>query len=163
MRDDEHDQAAAPGSSTPGTTSPDPAGVVPDVGWLHGTWHVRRVGDVDVTDGLDDPPWLTFDGDGVVFGHAGVNRVRGTWHLVEGGDASAGPGGAARLVLGFGPVVATRMAGTPAATAAERAVLRVLETGGVLERAGDRVTLRAPDGRVTELRQRPGPPPTGVT
>jgi len=135
MRDDEHDLS--------------------DVLWLHGTWRVLRVGDVDVAAGLDEAPWLTFDGDGVVFGHAGVNRVRGTWHVVEGAEPPDDAPDA--VVLAFGPVVATRMAGTPAATAAERAVLRVLETGGALDRRDDGATLRASDGRVTELRRDPGP------
>jgi heat shock protein HslJ len=58
-------------------------------------------------------PWLTFDGDGQVYGFAGVNRVRGTWVLE--GDR-----------LSFGPVASTLMAGPDPSMAVEREVLRLL-------------------------------------
>lgn len=136
MRDDGHDQPIPA----------DPSGSVPDVPWLHGTWQVVRVDGARPADGVQGPPWLTFDGDGVVFGHAGVNRVRGTWRI-EG------------EVLVFGPVVATLMAGPPDATATERAVLGVLQDGGdVTPAAADAdaagagaFTLRTAGGRTAEL------------
>ncbi|GIG39576.1 META domain-containing protein [Cellulomonas phragmiteti] len=132
MRDDGHDQP----------TSVDPSGAVPDVPWLHGTWRVLRVDGADLADGLQEPPWLTFDGDGVVFGYAGVNRVRGTWQLTDG-------------TLAFGPVVATLMAGPPAATATERAVLGLLQEGGVVTPGDDAFAVRGPGGRTAELVRAP--------
>ena len=116
--------------------------------WLHGTWRVARVDGADLADGLQGPPWLTFDGDGQVFGYAGVNRVRGTWRL-EG------------TRLAFGPFVATLMAGPPDATATERAVLGLLEDGGSVTRDGDVVTLQTPGGRVGEIVRSPGEPGDG--
>ncbi|SFK55022.1 META domain-containing protein [Cellulomonas sp. KH9] len=128
MRDDGHDRQ--------GTA--DAAGSSPPDRWLHGTWQVVRADGDALADGLQGPPWLTFDGDGVVFGYAGVNRVRGTWWLA--GNA-----------LTFGPVVATLMAGPPEAARTERAVLGLLRDGGELERADDVVTLRTAEGRTAEL------------
>ncbi len=128
-----------------GPTGTDPAGqvVAGDEGWLHGTWRLTHVDDAALADGLQGPPWLTFDGDGVVFGYAGVNRVRGTWRLE--GD-----------LLVLGPVVATLMAGPPEATATERAVLAVLSDGGTLVRDGDGFTVRTPAGRTAVLVPAPG-------
>lgn len=112
--------------------------------WLHGTWQVVRVDGAVLADGLQGPPWLTFDGDGMVYGHAGVNRVRGTWRL----DGTA---------LTFGPVAATLMAGPPDATATERAVLAFLQDGGTVSRGPGVATLRGPGGRTAELRRAPAP------
>lgn len=122
----------------------DPAGVVPDAPWLHGTWQVRRIDGQDLADGLDGPPRLTFDGDGVVYGYAGVNRVRGTWRL----DGAT---------LALGPVVATLMAGPPDATATERAVLAVLADGGTVDGDADGWSWRTPAGRTAELTRAPSP------
>jgi len=132
MRDDGQDRP----------TSLDPSGEVPDAPWLHGTWRVVRLDGAVPGAGTQGPPWLTFDGDGVVFGHAGVNRVRGTWRL----DGSA---------LTFGPVVATLMAGPPQATATERAVLGVLQDGATVTPGDDTVTLRTAGGRTAELVRAP--------
>ncbi|UZN01967.1 META domain-containing protein [Cellulomonas sp. S1-8] len=132
MRDDGHDEP----------TTADPTGAVPDAPWLHGTWRVVRVDGTDLADGLQGPPWLTFDGDGMVFGYAGVNRVRGTWRL-EGST------------LSFGPVVATLMAGPPEATTTERAVLGLLQDGGVVASQDGTLTLRTPGGRAAELVRAP--------
>lgn len=138
MRDD--------GQPTPTTSDPAPAdGAHPDAPWLHGTWQVARVEGGEVA-GLADPPWLTFEGDGVVFGLGGVNRVRGTWLLD--GD-----------VLTFGPVVATLMAGPPQATDVERALLAVLAEGGTVERRPGAFVLRTPTGRAAELVRAPGDGP----
>ena len=111
--------------------------------WLHGTWRVTGIDGAPPAGGPHDPPWLTFDGDGVVFGHAGVNRVRGTWRL---DDAE----------LSFGPVVATLMAGAPEATATERAVLAVLQDGGTVTAAADVLTVRTAAGRALTLARAPG-------
>ena len=102
---------------------------------LVGEWSVSvrtRAAASDADDGSDaaaDPPrgaWLTFDGDGQVYGTGGVNRFRGTWSI----DAD-------RLVLG--PMASTRVAGPPAAMRQEAELLRLL--GGPLE-------LRSADGTV---------------
>ncbi len=74
-------------------------------------------------------PWLTFDGDGQVFGLAGVNRVRGTWDL-------------SGHTLSFGPVVSTLMAGPPDAMTCERQVLLLL---------GSPLTVAAPDADTLEV------------
>lgn len=129
MRDDGHDEP----------TSTDATGAVPDAPWLHGTWTVVRCDGAALTSDPGELPWLTFDGDGVVFGHAGVNRVRGTWRT-------------AGTTLAFGPVVATLMAGTSEATATERAVLAILQDGGtVTPRGDDAFTLRTTAGRAADL------------
>jgi heat shock protein HslJ len=96
---------------------------------LAGTWRFTAVQGADVKAGLRSPPFLTFDGDGQVYGDAGVNRVRGTWELAG-----------TRLV--FGPMVSTMMAGPPEAMTCEQRILRLL---------GDPVELVAPDGDTIEL------------
>ena len=80
---------------------------------LAGTWTVVRIGDVAAVPGAQGPPSLTFEGDGQVYGYGGVNRLRSTYAL----DVDH---------LTLGPVVATRMAGPDAPTAAERALLAAL-------------------------------------
>ncbi len=147
MRDDGQDLATPGTERSGGRASPGPApdGDVDAAAWLHGTWLVRLVDGVRPADGLQGPPWLVLEGDGVVFGYAGVNRVRGTWHLE-------------RDVLGFGPVVATRMAGPEPAAATERAVLGFLSGGGEVEPRGDRLVVHGADGRNVELERTVGPP-----
>lgn len=137
MHDDEH---PAPSSAAPPVA--DPSGAVPDAPWLHGTWHVTGIDGAPPGGGTQGPPWLTFDGDGVVFGHAGVNRVRGTWRLED-------------AHLRFGPVVATLMAGAPEATATERAVLAVLQDGGTVTAVADLLTVRTAAGRELALVRAP--------
>src|SRR6476469_3855228 len=88
-----------------------------------GAWRFTALEGAEVDGPRRATPWLTFDGDGVVFGMAGVNRVRGTWELD--GDT-----------LTFGPVVSTLMAGPPDAMACEQRVFRLL---------GETVTASAPD------------------
>ncbi|QCB93106.1 META domain-containing protein [Cellulomonas shaoxiangyii] len=143
MRDDQ------PTDDVPTTVpagAPDPtAGDAPpdavadgDAPWLHGTWHVAEVDGAALADGLEGPAWLTFEGDGQVYGYAGVNHVRATWRVR--GDR-----------LEVGPVVQTMMAGPPAPTATEQAVTAVLGDGGTLEAAGDEVRLRTPAGRLARL------------
>jgi heat shock protein HslJ len=99
---------------------------------LAGTWRFTALEGADV-DGQHDQhgatPWLTFEGDGVVFGMAGVNRVRGTWELD--GDT-----------LTFGPVVSTLMAGPPDAMTREQQVLLLL---------GGPVTVTRPDAETLAL------------
>lgn len=147
MRDDGQD-LATPGTDRSGGRAPSgpaPDGDADDASWLHGTWVVRLVDGTRPDDGLQGPPWLVLEGDGVLFGYAGVNRVRGTWHLE-------------RDVLAFGPVVATRMAGPEAATATESAVLGFLAADGEVVPGADRVVVRGPDGRTVELERTSGPP-----
>jgi len=150
MRDDGDDEATTtdPSKNRPRTarsSAPELSGTVPDAPWLHGTWRVTRVDGSELADGLQGPPWLTFDGDGVVFGYAGVNRVRGTWRL-EGST------------LAFGPLVATLMAGPDDATATERAVLGVLQDGGTVTSAPGSLRLRTPGGRTADLVRGPSEP-----
>jgi len=82
---------------------------------VDGTWRFTALAGADVAALGERAPWLTFDGDGQVYGMAGVNRVRGTW--TADGDT-----------IRFGPVVSTLMAGPPEATACERAVLGLLSS-----------------------------------
>ena len=96
---------------------------------LAGTWRFTAVQGADVSTGLRSAPFLTFDGDGQVYGDAGVNRVRGTWELQG-----------TRLVLG--PMVSTMMAGPPEAMNCEQRILRLL---------GDPLEVVAPDGDTVEL------------
>jgi len=69
-------------------------------------------------------PWLTFEGDGQVFGSGGVNRLRGTWSID--GDS-----------LTFGPLASTLMAGPQEAMDVEYALHRLL---------GQPLTLHTADG-----------------
>ncbi len=127
MRDEERtDEAAADGVAGGDAT------------WLHGTWRVAEVDGVALEDGIEGPPALTFEGDGQVYGYAGVNHVRATWRVTDG-----------RLDLG--PVVQTMMAGPPGPTATEQAVTAVLADGGTVRADGDAVELRTPAGRVARL------------
>ncbi|MGN8245694.1 YbaY family lipoprotein [Cellulomonas soli] len=86
---------------------------------LTGTWRFVSIDDLDPVTAVHGRPWLTFDGDGQVYGCSGVNRVRGTWTLEEPSE-----GGSPRLLIG--PMVSTLMAGPPAATACELAVQQLL-------------------------------------
>ena len=96
---------------------------------LAGTWRFTALEGAEVEGPRRATPWLTFDGDGQVFGMAGVNRVRGTWQLD--GDT-----------LTFGPVVSTLMAGPPDAMACEQLVFRLL---------GGAVTASSPDADTLAL------------
>ncbi|MGY4643163.1 META domain-containing protein [Cellulomonas sp. URHB0016] len=96
---------------------------------VDGTWRFTALAGADVGALGGRAPWLTFDGDGQVYGMAGVNRVRGTW--TADGDT-----------ISFGPVVSTLMAGPPEATVCERAVLALL---------GARLTVAAPGTGELEL------------
>lgn len=78
-----------------------------------GTWRLVLIGGTPPASATRGPVTLTFDGDGVVYGMAGVNRVRSTWSVDE--DE-----------LRLGPVVSTMMAGPPAAMATERTLLGLL-------------------------------------
>lgn len=109
-----------------------------DGSWLHGTWVVTEVDGTRPSPGAQGLPWLVLEGDGVVYGYAGVNRVRGTWSLEDG-------------ALRFGPVVATRMAGPEAATATERRVLAFLGAGGAVEPGAGGILVRGRDGPSVEL------------
>ncbi|WP_136519381.1 META domain-containing protein [Cellulomonas telluris] len=134
MRDDEQ----APQGAREGEDGPADGVADGDAGWLHGTWRVAEVDGAPLADGLQGPPRLTFEGDGQVYGYAGVNRVRGTWRLTDGR-------------LDVGPVVQTMMAGPPEATATEQAVTAFLGEGGTVERAGADVHVRTPGGHVVRL------------
>ncbi|RHA38506.1 META domain-containing protein [Cellulomonas rhizosphaerae] len=80
---------------------------------LVGTWTVTAVTGATVPADDRHRPWLTFDGDGQVYGMSGVNRVRGTWSVE--GD-----------VLTFGPLASTMMAGPPDAMTLEHALHTLL-------------------------------------
>ncbi|AEE45417.1 META domain-containing protein [Cellulomonas fimi] len=95
---------------------------------LTGTWRFETLGGAGLPAQVRYAPWLTFDGDGQVYGLAGVNRVRGTWELD--GDE-----------LGFGPVVSTLMAGPDDAMACERQVLDLLGRRLRVRVDGDRLEL----------------------
>jgi heat shock protein HslJ len=106
---------------------------------LAGTWRFTALEGAQVEGPRRATPWLTFDGDGQVFGMAGVNRVRGTWELD--GDS-----------LTFGPVVSTLMAGPPDAMECEQRVFQLLDgTVTVSSPADDTVTL-AGTGSATLVR-----------
>jgi heat shock protein HslJ len=96
---------------------------------LAGTWRFTALEGAELDGAERATPFLTFDGDGQVFGLAGVNRVRGTWRL----DGET---------LTFGPVVSTLMAGPPDAMTREHQVLRLL---------GEPVQVSAPDDDTLEL------------
>lgn len=151
MRDDEDTQGGDAGREPVGPTADGVAGG--DADWLHGTWRVAAVDEEPLAGGPQGPPTLTFEGDGQVYGYAGVNRVRGTWRLA--GDR-----------LDVGPVVQTMMAGPPEATVTEQAVTALLGEGGTTARVGDGVEVRTPSGRVFRLEpshepEEPGPDPAG--
>lgn len=78
-----------------------------------GTWRLVLLDGEPPADETRGPVILTFDGDGVVYGMAGVNRVRSTWTVDED-----------ELVLG--PVVSTMMAGPEPAMDTERRLLALL-------------------------------------
>jgi len=97
-----------------------------------GSWAVTAVPGVELPADVGHRPWLTFDGDGQVYGLAGVNRMRGTWSID--GD-----------VLTFGPLVSTLMAGPPDAMAVESALHRLLAGPLTLHTAdGARITSSDP-------------------
>jgi len=110
---------------------------------LVGTWQVTAVGGADVPPDSPHAPWLTFDGDGQVYGMSGVNRVRGTF-VVEGETVT------------FGPMASTMMAGPDDAMRVEAAVLATL--AGPLDvdpadrDAPGRLCLVGPTGSVTLTR-----------
>ena len=79
-----------------------------------GTWRLVLLGGRSPGGGTHGPVTLTFDGDGMLYGMAGVNRVRATWATDEDDQ------------LTIGPLVSTMMAGPPEAMATERALLALL-------------------------------------
>ncbi|WP_448630014.1 YbaY family lipoprotein [Cellulomonas soli] len=111
---------------------------------LTGTWRFVTIGDLDPVTAAHGRPWLTFEGDGQVYGCSGVNRVRGTWTLQEHGE-----GAPARLVVG--PMVSTLMAGPPAATACELAVQQLLGVPLAVHHPDGGLELVADDGRRATL------------
>ena len=79
-----------------------------------GTWRLVLLGSRPPARDTQGPVTLTFDGDGMLYGMAGVNRVRGTWSADEDDQ------------LAVGPLVSTMMAGPDEAMATERALLALL-------------------------------------
>ncbi len=79
-----------------------------------GTWRLVLLGGDPPAGHTHGPVTLTFDGDGMLYGMAGVNRVRATWSADE------------QDQLAVGPLVSTMMAGPPEAMATERALLALL-------------------------------------
>jgi heat shock protein HslJ len=99
---------------------------------LLGSWDVTAVPGAALPADTGHRPWLTFDGDGQVYGLAGVNRIRGTWSI----DGNT---------LTFGPFVSTLMAGPPDAMAVESALHEVLARPLTLHTAdGARATTSDP-------------------
>jgi heat shock protein HslJ len=86
---------------------PEQALTRPD-GWQVSSLDAGEVGDVG-----ESAPTLVLDPGGTVSGSTGVNRFRGTYELAEG-------------FLELGPLVTTRMTGTPEAMEVERLFLAVL-------------------------------------
>src|SRR5450631_2426735 len=85
-------------------------------------WQVASIDDVFVREvgglasaagGGGAAPTLVLDPDGTVSGSTGVNRFRGTYELAE-------------ALLEIGPLVTTRMAGSPEAMEVEQHFLSVL-------------------------------------
>ncbi|MDM7854070.1 META domain-containing protein [Cellulomonas alba] len=109
---------------------------------LTGTWRVAEVSGADAGTDPERAPWLTFDGDGQVYGFAGVNRVRGTW--AREGDT-----------VTFGPLVSTLMAGPEPAMELESALTRLLDGPLTVAEADGSLVLRAPDGRAATLTDDP--------
>jgi len=105
---------------------------------LRGTWRLVDLGGLAPATAGGAPVVLTFDGDGQVYGMAGVNRVRGTFEVDEDGT------------LRLGPMASTMMAGPDGAMATERAVLELLaeplrvaaDDGGLVLTALDGVVAR---------------------
>ena len=111
-----------------------------------GTWRFSEVAGVPLDEGPERAhPALTFSGDGQVYGTGGVNRLRGTWSF------DAEPGSRRGGTLTFGPIVATKMAGTPEHTARERAVLDLLAHPVRAELAEGALVLTDGEGRVSRL------------
>jgi heat shock protein HslJ len=79
-----------------------------------GTWRLVLLGGRPPAGHTHGPVTLTFDGDGMLYGMAGVNRVRATW-AADADDQ-----------LAVGPLVSTMMAGPEDAMATERALLALL-------------------------------------
>lgn len=79
-----------------------------------GTWRLVLLGGRAPAADTHGPVTLTFDGDGMLYGMAGVNRVRATWSADEDDQ------------LTVGPLVSTMMAGPDDAMATERALLTLL-------------------------------------
>ena len=79
-----------------------------------GTWRLVLLAGRPPAVDTHGPVTLTFDGDGMLYGMAGVNRVRGTWTADEDDQ------------LSVGPLVSTLMAGPEDAMATERALLDLL-------------------------------------
>ena len=79
-----------------------------------GTWRLVLIGGRAPAGDTHGPVTLTFDGDGMLYGMAGVNRVRATWSSDEDDQ------------LTVGPLVSTMLAGPDDAMATERALLALL-------------------------------------
>lgn len=99
-----------------------------------GTWRLVLLDGLPPATDTRGPVTLTFDGDGMLYGMAGVNRVRATWSAGEDGQ------------LVVGPLVSTMMAGPQDAMATERMLIDLL--GGPLAATVDDGGLRlvAEDG-----------------
>lgn len=79
-----------------------------------GTWRLVLLAGRPPAKSTHGPVTLTFDGDGMLYGMAGVNRVRATWSSDEDDQ------------LAIGPLVSTMMAGPADAMATERELLGLL-------------------------------------
>ena len=87
---------------------------------------------------------LTFEGDGMVYGSSGVNRIRGTWTCEDD-------------VLRLGPLVSTLIAGPQDAMDAEAALQQLLARPLRVDTVDDgALVLHTDDDR--SLRLEPSPP-----
>ena len=115
---------------------------MPGVDPLLGPWRVVEVGERSVSLPLGgSEPELTFLPDGTLNGSTGVNRFRGAFVVAD-------------ETLSVGPLVTTRMAGSPAAMEQETAMLTVLGASLGVVLTGNDVVLD--DGKAsTRLRRLP--------
>ena len=114
-----------------------------------GTWRLVLLAGRPPARDTHGPVTLTFDGDGMLYGMAGVNRVRATWSSDEDDQ------------LAVGPLVSTMMAGPADAMATERELLALLsqplaaavDDGGLrlVGQDGTEAVLVLDDGVVTEV------------
>jgi heat shock protein HslJ len=98
-----------------------------------GTWRLVQLGGRPPAADTNGAVILTFDGDGVLYGMAGVNRVRGTWSV-------------AGEQLAVGPLAVTMMAGPQDAMATEAALLALLDGPLAATVDADEMRLVARDG-----------------
>lgn len=109
-------------------TAPEPVDLV-------GAWQLFRIGADDAL----GRPVLQLHEDGRISGNGGVNRLIGSFELVDG-------------ALRCGPLGTTRMAGPPELMAQENRLLAVLAEPLAMRRDGSQLVLGTGDDRLTLTR-----------